>query len=80
MNDTIDVISIDQNTPLRHIYFNNSTEMKKYLSNELNLIITLAGIEFDDAFSEPKELTPKMDIIFRYNRIFVRFYFLLFII
>lgn len=65
MNDTIKAISLDENVRMEHVPFENSTAMGKYMSNELNLLMTLAGVEFDDALAGGTQLFSNMNIKLR---------------
>ncbi|KAF5273687.1 hypothetical protein FQA39_LY07377 [Lamprigera yunnana] len=51
---------------LKLISCNNSTDLEEYLMNEINLLMTLAGVLFDDSLSNKTELSPKVNLTFRF--------------
>ncbi|KAF2898000.1 hypothetical protein ILUMI_08174 [Ignelater luminosus] len=51
---------------MKQIGFDNRQALEKYLTNELTLLTTIAGIEFDDSLAGSGNLTSNLDITFRF--------------
>lgn len=50
---------------MKHISFDNKQALETYFANELTLLTTIAGIEFDDSLAGSVSLTSNLNIIFR---------------
>ncbi|KAK5642701.1 hypothetical protein RI129_008868 [Pyrocoelia pectoralis] len=69
MDNTIAAICKDEEIipcSLAHLPFQNSSALQTYLSNDLNLIVTLAGVQFSNSLSGDVALPPRVDVTIRF--------------
>ncbi|KAF5273700.1 hypothetical protein FQA39_LY07390 [Lamprigera yunnana] len=69
MNNTLATICADERIypcTMKHISFEDSKSLEVYLSNEIHLVTTLAGVQFDDDLKGNKILPSNLSITFRF--------------
>ncbi|KAB0796441.1 hypothetical protein PPYR_10502 [Photinus pyralis] len=68
MEGAVKAICKDEDPPcfLSLRSFPNSSSLQTYLSNDLNLVVTLAGVQFRDSLSGDVELPAKVDVTLRF--------------
>ncbi|KAK5642702.1 hypothetical protein RI129_008869 [Pyrocoelia pectoralis] len=66
MKNAIAEIYVKSKLKLNLITCNNSQLLEEYLMNELNLFMTIAGVEFEDSLINRDTLNPKVKVKFRF--------------